>query len=167
MNTFLITLLVFLVTCLISLLLTVVGLIKEEKFEETFVIIILTCTLLAIVTGLTLDIKTHRSEYIHTKTATENIVALKDKPGIEGKIYARKSYIESTLYYNYMVELSDSYIANHIPAKKTYIYEANGNYRVEWWEKEKGYLFSKRVEKYWKIYIPQNSIVSEYEIDLQ
>ena len=166
MNTFLITLLAFMLSCLVSLILCCCGLIKEENFEERFVVIVLTCMILAIITGLTLDIKSWKSDYVHTKTATEQIVSLKDNPGIES-YYARRTYIESKLYYNYMVELSDGYIANQVPANKTYIYETNGAYRVEWWKKEKGYLFMKRTENYWKIYIPKDSIVSEYEIDLQ
>lgn len=120
------------------------------------------------VVGLVLDVKSYNSEYVHTKTATEKIVALNDNPGVKSnRYYARRTYIESTLYYNYMVKLPDSYIANQIPAKDTYIRETDSNYRVEWWKKEKGYLFAKSYEKYWKLYIPENSIISEYNIDLQ
>ena len=169
MNTFLITLLAFLLSCVISLIFIAIGLIKEEKFEKNFVKINLVCTFLAMIFGLILDIKSYRSEYVHTKTSTEHIVALNDNPGITGTYYMKRGYIESTLYYNYMVKLSDSYIANHIPANKTYVYEAYGDYRVEWWEKTKGYGLLKQTEKYWKIYIPKNSILSEYKynIDLQ
>ena len=120
------------------------------------------------VLGLTLDIKSAKSEYTHTHTATEYIVALNDNPGINGRYYVRRGYVESQMYYNYMVDLrNNSYIANQIPVKKATIYETDGNYRIEWWVKEKGYFMAKRCEKYWKVYIPKNSILSEYDIDLQ
>ena len=72
------------------------------------------------------------------------------------------------MYYNYMVKLSDnSYIANQVPVRKATIYETDGDFRIEWWKKEKGYFMTKEIEKYWKVYIPKNSILSEYDIDLQ
>lgn len=120
------------------------------------------------IAGLTLDIKSYKADYTHTKTATEYVVALNDNPGIKGSYYVRRGYIENQMYYNYMVRLSsNSYIANQIPVKKSTIYETDGDYRIEWWEKEKGYFMAKETEKYWKVYIPKNSILSEYDIDLQ
>lgn len=171
MNTFIFAILGIAILLLIFLLISIYVDKKTGKdildMSKTWKIFWLLFSLI-VITGFVLDITSYKSEYTHTKTATEHIVALNDNPGIKSnRYYARRTYIESTLYYNYMVKLPDSYIANQIPAKSARIYETDNNYRVEWWKKEKGYLFAKTSKKYWKLYIPQNSIVSEYEIDLQ
>lgn len=170
MNTFLFALLgAFIILLAILLVLYYLEVKREKVVDESKAWKVFWLLLFPVVIiGLVLDIASYKSEYVHTKTATEHIVALNDNPGIKSnRYYARRTYVESTLYYNYMVKLPGSYIANQIPAKDTYIYETNSDYRVEWWEKEKGYLFAKTYEKYWKLYIPENSIISEYNIDLQ
>lgn len=171
MNTFLLTL-VWALILLISVL--VVALIICEKttddiFEHPTTWKIYWLLIIPVfITGLTLDIASAKAEYTHSHTATEYIVALNDNPGLKSRYYVRRGYVESQMYYNYMVKLSgNSYIANQVPVRKSTIYETDGNYRIEWWTKEKGYLFAKTSENYWKVYIPKNSILSEYDIDLQ
>ena len=137
---------------------------NDSKFWKISFIIIGVITAI----GLILDIASFKSEYKHELEATERIVALNDGNSVEGKFYMRRGYLESNLYYNYMVDLSNGgYIANKVPARETTIFETDSNYRIEWWVKKKGYLFCIWKEKYWKAYIPKNSIVTEYEIDLR
>lgn len=171
MNTFFITFLGGLLVFLLFLIVT--GIIECTKGVDImqrklpwliYCVIIFVMFLL----GLALDIASAKSDYTHTKTATERIVALNDNPGLKRSYYVKRGYIESQMYYNYMVDLgNNSYIANQVPVRKATIYETDGNYRIEWWIKEKGYFMTKQIEKYWKVYIPKNSILSEYEIDLQ
>ena len=109
MNTFLFALLGIAILVLIFLLIAVYIDNKTGKdildMPKTWRIFWILFSLI-VITGLVLDIASYKSEYIHTKTATEHIVALNDNPGIKGnRYYARRGYIESTLYYNYMVKL--------------------------------------------------------------
>jgi hypothetical protein len=115
-----------------------------------------------------MDVKSFTMPYTTEKTSIEKIVALQDSNNVEGKFYLRRNTLETKLYYNYMVSLPDGgYKANKVPAQETTLYTVDDNYRVEWWIKERGYGLSKQTKKYWKIYIPKNSIVEDYTIDLQ
>lgn len=101
-------------------------------------------------------------------TSTEHIVALQDNNMVNGRrVYARRGYIESDLYYQYMLKYGVGYKANKIKAKNTIVYIAEDNFRVEWHTKEKNWLFFTMWEKYKKLYIPEGSIVEDYTIDLQ
>ena len=163
MNTIMIALLVFLIMLLLFLIFN-----KYIEDETKYLKVVGIVVGISAAIGLILDIASFKSDYKHELEATERIVALNDNNGLDGKFYMRRGYIESNLYYNYMVDLSNGgYIANKVPANKTTVFETDGKYRIEWWIKKKGYLFSVRQEKYWKAYIPKNSIVSEYEIDLK
>lgn len=101
-------------------------------------------------------------------TSTEYIVALQDNNMTNGRhVYARRGYIESDLYYQYMLKFGAGYKANKIKAKNTIVYIAEDNFRVEWHTKEKNWLFFTMWEEYKKIYIPEGSIVEDYTIDLE
>lgn len=159
----------FLISCALILIIELFFSCKHIVNEENEIIKI-SLIIIGIITaiGLILDIASFKSEYKHELDATERIVALNDGNSVEGRFYIRIGYLESNLYYNYMVDLSNGgYIANKVPARETTIFETDGKYRIEWWVKKKGYLFAVQEEKYWKAYIPKNSIVSEYEIDLK
>ena len=171
MNTFFITFLGGLLVFLLFLIVTgIIECIKGVDIMQSKLLWLIYWVIVFVMflLGLTLDIASAKSDYTHTKTATERIVALNDNPGLKGSYYVKRGYIESQMYYNYMVDLgNNSYIANQVPVRKATIYETDGNYRIEWWIKEKGYFMTKQIEKYWKVYIPKNSILSEYEIDLK
>lgn len=100
-------------------------------------------------------------------TSIENIISLSTNNLTQGKIYGRRGYVDQTAYYQYMVTLSDGgMIANKVPADKTIVYYDNQNPRVEWYKKTRGWLFYIQEETFWKMYIPEGSIVEEYQIDL-
>lgn len=96
----------------------------------------------------------------------ETIISLSNNNLVQGKIYGKKGYIDQTEYYQYMVTLSDGgMIANKVPADKTTIYY-DQKPRVEWYTKTRGWLCFTQKETFWKLYIPEGSIVEEYKIDL-
>lgn len=99
--------------------------------------------------------------------ATEKIVCLNDTNQINGRFYMRRGYIGEKLYYQYMVKLGAGYKANKVGADNTTLYYDNDNFRVEWCEKERHWLYFSETEKYQKIYIPEGSITDDYSIDLQ
>lgn len=99
--------------------------------------------------------------------AIEKIVCLNDSNQINGKFYMRRGYIGEKLYYQYMVKLGEGYKANKVGANNTTLYYDDNNFRVQWHEKERHWLYFSETEKYQKIYIPEGSITDDYSIDLQ
>lgn len=106
--------------------------------------------------------------YSSTPYATEKIVSLSDSNQINGKFHLRRGYIGEKLYYKYMVDLgSGGYKANKVGADNTILFYDDDTCRVEWYEKERHWLYFSETEKYQKIYVPEGSITDDYMIDLQ
>ena len=103
-----------------------------------------------------------------TPYATEKIVSLSDSNQINGTFHLRRGYIGEKLYYQYMVDLeSGGYKANKVGADNTILFYDDDTCRVEWYEKERHWLYFSETEKYQKIYVPEGSITDDYVIDLQ
>ena len=107
-------------------------------------------------------------------TSVENISSLKDNIAIEGRGgFLRGTTIENELYYYYLVETENGYTFKKIEANDTYIKYSTDNFRIE----TKSYLAFDNPVLYWFaipvkdsetiIYIPEGSIVYDYEIDLE
>ena len=107
-------------------------------------------------------------------TSVKNISSLKDNVSIEGRGgFLRGTTIENQLYYYYMVETENGYTFEKIDANNTYIKYSDNNFRIE----TKSYLTFDNPVLYWFalpmrnsetiIYIPEGSIVYDYEIDLE
>ena len=106
-------------------------------------------------------------EYPDKPYATERIVSLNDSNMVQGKTYLRKGYVNEYLYYQYMVALNGGgYKANKVKSNDTTIYYDTNNYRVEWCEKRRKWLWFYETQKYNKIYIPDGSIINDFNIDL-
>ena len=100
--------------------------------------------------------------------SVEKIVSLSDNSLVTGKLYLRRGYIDQDLWYQYMVELNDGgFVANKVKSTDTTLYYSDGNYRVEWYTKERHWLWFYEKENYHKIFIPAGSITDEYSIDLK
>jgi hypothetical protein len=100
--------------------------------------------------------------------AVEKIVSLSDNNLMSGKLYLRRGYIEQDLWYQYMVKLNDGgFVANKVKSTDTTLYYSDGDYRVEWYTKERHWLWFYEKENYHKIFIPAGSITDEYSIDLK
>ena len=99
---------------------------------------------------------------------TERLLALQDEPGVKGKFYAGYGTIESELYYFYIMDLGSYSKMGKIPANRTFIYETNDNFRVEWIKEEYHWLiFSDIPQDYtWRLYVPKGTIKTDYMIDL-
>lgn len=107
-------------------------------------------------------------EGTETPQAVEKIVSLSDNSLVTGRFYLRRGYIEQDLWYQYMVELNDGgFVANKVKSTDTTLYYSDGNYRVEWYTKERHWLWFYEKENYHKIFIPAGSITDEYSIDLK
>ncbi len=103
-----------------------------------------------------------------TPCATEQIVSLNDNNLTSGRFYMRRGYIEESLYYQYMVKISDSgMVPNKIPAQKSTIYYDNENPRVEWYKAEKHWLYFRNTEVRFNVYVPNGSVTESYNVDLK
>lgn len=99
--------------------------------------------------------------------STEYIASLNDSNMVNGRFYLRRGYIEENLYYQYMVKLNGGFVANKVKSNNATLYYSDDNFRVEWYEKERHWLWFQQKETYNKIYIPNGSISEEYSVDLE
>lgn len=130
-----------LIVCVISIILLYVGLYKSEKSTWNV----------------------DKDPY-----ATEKIIALNDNNLTQGRFYLRRGYIVEGLYYQYIVDLGDGgMINNKVPAQTATIYYDNDNPKVEWYHREKHWLWFKYNSVCHKIYIPTGSINEEFNVDLK
>ena len=140
----------------------------EEKDIDTFIKIYSIISILCLIITIGVDVYSATDKWTSTQTATEYIVALQDESLINGKFYLRSGSINQKDYYKYLVKLkSGGYKVNQIPANQTTIYITDNNFRVEWYERERGLGLSNKTEKFWYIYIPENAIIYDFNIDLQ
>lgn len=103
-----------------------------------------------------------------TPYATENIIALNDNNLTQGRFYLRRGYFEESLYYQYIVNIGDGgMINNKVAAQTATIYYDNDNPKVEWYHREKHWLWFKYNSVCHKIYIPTGSINEEFNVDLK
>jgi hypothetical protein len=109
--------------------------------------------------------------YENKYESTEYIMSLEDNFNTNGHIYGKycsRGYVNEDLYYSYMVILSDGgFISNKIPSDQTKVYETNDNFRVECYVKSKSWLGMKDSIKFWKMYIPKDSMTENFDIDLK
>lgn len=140
----------------------------KEKDINTFMKIYSIFSILCLGIAIGVDVYSATDKWTSTQTATEYIVALQDENLINGKFYLRSGSVNQKDYYKYLVKLKfGGYKANQIPANQTIIYITDNNFRVEWYKRERGLGFSKETEKFWYIYIPENAIIYDFNIDLQ
>lgn len=99
--------------------------------------------------------------------STEYIASLNDSNMVNGRFYLRRGYIEENLYYQYMVKLNGGFVANKVKSNNATLYYSDDNFRVEWYEKERHWLWFQQKETYNKIYIPNGSISEEYSVDFE
>ena len=106
---------------------------------------------------------------------TQGICALNDSSEVEGRKFLFSGYIEENFVYRYVVdsdkgkhieecEVKDGYIKD-IESDNPYVEHHNYEFKHDWF-----YLFAidwKASENYSVFYVPNGTITSEYNIDLQ
>ena len=139
----------------------------NSSFKE--LIISLLITIMSIVFFIFGCYKCEKSTWTYPDKSysTEYITSLNDSNMVNGRFYLRRGYIEENLYYQYMVKLNGGFVANKVKSNNATLYYSNDNFRVEWYEKERHWLWFQQKETYNKIYIPNGSISEEYSIDLE
>lgn len=106
-------------------------------------------------------------------TQTENITALKDNISSEGHFFLASATIKDKPYYYYVVKTNRGLKQKKINAEKTYIHYTKDDFRVETYEGvsfKNWYTYiwaSFPTSEYYDIYIPEGSVTSEFNIDLE
>lgn len=162
------------VICLFSSLLSLpVPIVKEDEegVGSEFKIFI-TSSFITVVSFVFLIFGGYKCEkstwnYPDKPYSTEHIASLNDSNMVNGRFYLRRGYIEENLYYQYMVKLNGGFVANKVKSNNATLYCSDDNFRVEWYEKERHWLWFQQKETYNKIYIPNGSISEEYSVDLE
>lgn len=163
---------VHVVLIIVSMIFTLASLIMYTIDEEDDI-----CTLVSFIIATALfgfymfgckQLKETPWNYPDEPYAVEEIAALSDNNMTNGKFYMRSGYIESDLYYQYIVELnSGGYKTKKIKADTATIFYDDDNCRVEWYEKTRSWLYWSESEVYKQVYIPEGSLTDTYSIDLQ
>lgn len=148
--------------------------IKEgNKIREIFAHCIFAIGIIAVLFGLFIIFA---YGFIDTKTVVEkepysieHIMALGDDSKLSGHMHLRSGYINETMYYQYMVKLSNGGIVyNKVPeSSATIYYTDDNNYRVEWYHVREWKWFLYESSDIQRIYIPNGSVVEDYNIDLE
>ena len=115
----------------------------------------------------TVQSKNH-AEWKVEQTSTEPVVALQDNSGLTGRFYMRSGYINSEEYYYYLVKLNNGgYKSNKVKTATATIFETDSNYRVEWYTRTRGFWFTKEIQTFHYVYIPEGAMCFDYAFDLQ
>lgn len=112
------------------------------------------------------------SDYVYSLSESTNIIALKDNQNISGSYFIFSGYVDEELYYYYAKETEFGYITDKIAADNCYIKYTNNTPKIEtytadftnkifWWFA--GPMVNNRII----IYCPENTITTEFDIDLE
>lgn len=112
-------------------------------------------------------LNTKNYQYEDAPYSTQYIVALNDNSMIHGKFYLRRGYIDEETYYQYLMKWNGGYKLNKIKASSATVYESDDNYRVEWYEGKRSWLWFSDTTKIQKVYIPEGSIQESFNVDLE
>lgn len=167
------SILIFGIAGIIFFLCSIVESIDDNKKAEdrylTFSFISMVLAILLLIFYMVGSVKCSKAGWVYSDNpySVETIVGLNDNNLINGRFYMRRGYIKETLYYQYMVRLSNGgFVANRIDSASATIFYDTSNYRVEWYKKTRGWLYFKEEAIYHKVYIPEGSITDDYSIDL-
>jgi hypothetical protein len=102
-----------------------------------------------------------------------NISAIEDNRDVKGRMYYRSGYIEQKLYYYLVKENSGYKEITKIPADKTRIIETNDEqpkviYYAEYFSNTNDLVDSWNYgNDYYLLYVPKNTITTDWNVDLE
>ena len=157
------------ITCVVLMLLTAILVLILFEPDNASIFIILICLIIGAGFGLYGEIQSkNNNEWKVEHASTEPIVALQDNHELNGRFYLRSGYINEKEYYYYLVKLNNGgYKTNKISADAVTIFEADSNYRIEWYTRTKGFWFTKQNQTFQYIYVPKNAIEFDFSINLE
>lgn len=109
-----------------------------------------------------------------TEVETKPIYALTDSTSIEGNKFLMSGYVKEGLVYRYITKTTRGKHIEEIKANSVYINEGNYTPHLKIYNqvlaKDWYYWFACPLfaeQTYYEFYVPDNSMINEYEIDLE
>ena len=135
----------------------------------TFLFILLISVLCCFISSL---IASEVAELDYTKANDTEIIALKDNQNISGGFFIMSGYVDEDLYYYYAKETVYGYKIEKVKAENSYIKYTNDKPHIETYEAEfksgVADVFAVCVsDNRYVIYCPENTITTEYVVDLE
>lgn len=112
------------------------------------------------------------AELDYKETNDTKIIALKDNQNINGRFYIMGGYVDEEMYYYYAEETELGYKTEKVKAENSYIKYTDEEPHIKAYEAEFKndyvYLFAACVaDKRYVIHCPENTITTEYVVDLE
>ena len=106
------------------------------------------------------------------KSSTEHIIALNDSTGVNGRAgFLGSGYVEDELYYYYMTDTKEGFQAKKIKAEDTYVRYSDEpiveTYTATNFKNKLLWLIALPIKSFHIVYIPEGSIIENYQIDLK
>lgn len=106
------------------------------------------------------------------KKSSQEIISLKDNMNIRGSAYLFGGHIDEDLYYFYAKETEQGYITDKVKASRCYINYTNETPRIESYEATgfktwTTWIYAIPAYHHYSIYVPDGTIVTDYEINLE
>ena len=151
----------------------IISAIRERDADNFFFIGILgalasgVCTaIIAAIVGTCIS----SSEIVYEETVTP-IVALEDNVAFNGTFFLGTGAVKDDIRYYYMIDTERGYVMQNIKASNAYIkYDANPRIVIEngrgfkhWYN----YIWAFPVSTHYTIYVPEGTILNNYNIDLK
>lgn len=146
---------------------------EKSKIARIYDRFALALGILAIMLAVFISIastKLDNQEYVYDKkTQSVDIASLQDNSSVSGQFFLGSGQVNGTMAYTYMIHDADGgYTMKTIDAVDAKIYESDdATPHIETWNMKKSFLFLYEDKTVYKIYIPENSIKINYDIDLQ
>lgn len=147
------------------------------RIHDTSWILILLIFILGVGVFIYGCVKFNKLNYTsYEKYNEKEISAIEDNLTIQGKMYFRSGYINEDLYYYYMEVLSDgSKKMGKIKAEQTIIIENSDESKIEFYKSTKivkdklfgGLLTMSDTIYQYKLYVPSDTVINEFNIDLK
>lgn len=106
------------------------------------------------------------------KSSTEHIIALNDSTGVNGRAgFLGSGYVEDELYYYYMTDTKEGFQAKKIKAEDAYVRYSDEQivetYTATNFKNKLLWLVALPINSFHIVYIPEGSIIENYQIDLE
>ena len=147
---------------------------REDALDNLIVFLFAATIIIALCFGMYYGIPTTMIETAEwdepVNYVTHTIVNLADNNEIEGRIRGRyvRGYIgETTTYHYYYKQYDGGLKLQKAGEKNTTIYYTDTEPRAEWYRQTRRFWGQEETKYYCKIYIPEGSMTTEFEIDME
>lgn len=109
---------------------------------------------------------------VYTLQSSSQITALKDNQNLYGHSFLGTGSVNSEMRYYYAVDTAQGYTVRDVKVSDSYLLFDDDNPRIESYQARKfknklHYIYAYPYGHFYKIYIPNGSLSSEYEVDLE